>query len=747
MDVRLPDGTIIQNVPDNMSRADLVTKLKSNGMAVPADWLQSPAPQSATPIETSPSFGKQLNSAISDIPRQIGLTGRYALEGPAQALQMFTEPVAGLMRSAGIPTKPLSQIATEAADWAGLPKPHNSLERVVGDATRLVAGSGGMLGASQQVAKLPGMIGEAGKVLASNPMAQLTSSAGAGATGGLSREAGGSDLQQAGAALVGGVAGGLVPGLATSAANAGKRAINAGRQLVNAGMTPAQMDVQIEQVLSRAGVDYSQVPERARQALRQELGSALHLGKELDPTATARLAEFRQLGITPTRGMVTQDPVLITREMNLAKTGANASDTGLQGLARVQNQNNNRLIDLLNESGAARGDAYAAGQQAIGAIRGKDASLQQQVSGLYNAARSMPGGDTPLNRSAVVNGIYDALAKQNKLAYLPDNIANMLNTISEGQVTRNGQSFNVPFNANVLDNLMTDIATAQRSTTDGNVKAALKIAREALDGTPIQPIKTHFGGNQLVTEQGAQYLRSKDAEAGKFMDALLDAKSAARSRFQWQESSRPVDAALSGVAPDGFVKKFVLGGTVDDARALVRELGSPVPPGSLVDPRNPVAPQGPGIDAIKNAITAHLKDKAMGGQADEVGKFSAAAYNRALNQIGDRKLSLFFQPDELTQLKSIGRVSSLMMNQPVGSAVNNSNSGALLLGRGLDMLNSVPVIGPLAGPAVQNIRVGVQQRAAQNVLPGLLVEQPRESLARGLLSPSAVYGAGLLSAP
>ena len=85
------------------------------------------------------------------------------------------------------------------------------------------------------------------------------------------------------------------------------------------------------------------------------------------------------------------------------------------------------------------------------------------------------------------------------------------------------------------------------------------------------------------------------------------------------------------------------------------------------------------------------------------------------------------------------------MSQPVGSAVNNSNSGALLLGRGLDALGKIPFIGPNVVPAIQNIRVGVQQRAAQNILPGLLVEQPKESLSRGLLAPAAVYGAGLLS--
>ena len=85
MNVRLPDGTIIQNVPDGTTKADLAAKLQNNGMAVPSEWLQS-APQ-AKPVHDA---GESLNRGLSDIPRQLGLTARYALEGPAQAAQLVT---------------------------------------------------------------------------------------------------------------------------------------------------------------------------------------------------------------------------------------------------------------------------------------------------------------------------------------------------------------------------------------------------------------------------------------------------------------------------------------------------------------------------------------------------------------------------------------------------------------------------------------------------------------------------------
>ena len=94
-----------------------------------------------------------------------------------------------------------------------------------------------------------------------------------------------------------------------------------------------------------------------------------------------------------------------------------------------------------------------------------------------------------------------------------------------------------------------------------------------------------------------------------------------------------------------------------------------------------------------------------------------------------------------------GRVASYAQNQPVGSAVNNSNSGSLVVGQALDMLRNVPIIGPNIGQPLQNLNVSIQQRAAQNVLPGLLAAQPKQPLLPGLITPGIGFSGGLLSAP
>jgi len=704
MDVRLPDGTIISNVPDGTTKADLVTKLQNNGMAVPADWLQQSAPTApANPVQDA---GRAVNRGISDLPRQVGLAGRYGLEGLANAAQVFTEPVAGLMRMAGINTAPLGQVATSAADAIGLPKPRDELERVVGDATRLVAGAGAGLGGAQQLAKLPGLAGSVGSALSAAPTAQLSSAAGGGGLSGLSREGGGDELQQAAAGLIGGVAGGFAPGLLQGAASGVKRALTP-------KMTPQQLDAQINVIFERSGGDYSQIPERARQALRTELRSALQSGKEVNADAVRRLADFQATGLTPTRGMVTQDPVQITREMNLAKMGANSADDQLQGMARIQNQNNTRLIGNLNEAGASRGDQFRAGESAIGGILGRDAQKAANVTTLYDQARDTTGRSAQLNGRAFADNVSRVLDQNLLGGALPPQVEQHINRISAGQV---------PFDVNYAEQLKTLMGNLQRNTNDGQTRMALGMVRHALDDTPLmqQAAQTAPGGIPMLGGGGGANLGQES------IDAFNAARQAARERFAWQESGRPVAQAIGGAQPDDFFQKYVIKGTVADARNLANNV-----------------PVGETRDAIVN----HLKDKALGGAADEVGKFSQSAYNKALSQIGDKKLALFFQPEEIENLKRVGRVASYTQVQPVGSAVNNSNSGALLLGRGLDMMRNIPVVGPMVSPAVQNVRATLQQRAAENVAPGLLGPVQREPVMRGLLNPALAYTGGLLAPP
>lgn len=656
--------------------------------------------------EADTPFVVRAGRALSDIPRQVGLTARYAIEGPAQAAQIVTEPIRAAMGLAGVKAAPLGESAAWLADKIGLPSPRNETERVVGDATRLMSGSAATMGAGGAMSSLPGMTGKLGQLLAANPGQQLAASVGAGLAGGASREAGADPLTQAGASLLGGIGGGI-------AASAGSRAVDVAKSLL-----PKNIDQQITVTLQRAGIDFGNLPAQTQAALRQEVGAALRTGRELNPEALSRLADFRALGITPTRGMITQDPVQITREMNLAKIGANSSDGSLGGLAGIQNRNNARLIEVMNESGAAGGDPFVAGEATLAAIRARDASMKKGVDAAYSQARELYGREVPLDRQSVIGAIWDRVNAENKGAFFPSELKQTINRISQGKE---------PFTVGVLDNLETMLATASRATQDGNVKRAIQLAREAILDSPLSPVKNAVGGNQAVTQDVAAALRAADETPAQVMEALRQARAAARDRFSWQESSPPVSAAIGGMEPDKFFQRFVLNGTVADAQTIAANGGG---------------------EATKAAILDFLKTRALNGATDETGKFSQAAFRKALNTIGERKLELFFSPEELQNLQRIGRVSSLMMNQPVGSAVNNSNSGATLLGRGYDALRFVADKIPFGRAAIldplQSIDVSMRNRSALNVTPGLLGAPETTPMWERLVSPMIATG-GLLA--
>jgi hypothetical protein len=114
--------------------------------------------------------------------------------------------------------------------------------------------------------------------------------------------------------------------------------------------------------------------------------------------------------------------------------------------------------------------------------------------------------------------------------------------------------------------------------------------------------------------------------------------------------------------------------------------------------------------------------------------------NDALKAIGDRKLSLFFSPDEIQQLRSAVNVGRYMQSQPIGSAVNNSNTAGAMLGRlgaTLDRISPVPGVGPLVAQPLQGGLLQLQMRGMNNVGKGLLSQplDPKTPLSQALMLP------------
>ena len=113
---------------------------------------------SPPPPPPEKSTGESIMSAVKDFPRQVGLTGRYAIEGAANTLGLPLEPlrmgVSAISQLAGgPPAASMSTYGTKLADLLGLPKPKETSvmdtrtglanvlpsEQVVGDITTSMA--------------------------------------------------------------------------------------------------------------------------------------------------------------------------------------------------------------------------------------------------------------------------------------------------------------------------------------------------------------------------------------------------------------------------------------------------------------------------------------------------------------------------------------------------------------------------------------------------------------------------------
>jgi hypothetical protein len=202
MNVEMPDGTVIEDVPDGITRSELMRRYKK-----------------MTPQRT----------ATQEPLRQLGLAARQVVEGAAGVPAIFANALgAAANLGAGVPGLPWSRpaarptlsglitgqppseprLGTDAQgavsgllDRAGLPKEETDLERGLGAVSRAVAGGGAGIRAAAAVP------GEVSKVMTASPGMQLLSNAtGAGAAE-IARQ---SDVGPAGQ-LVAGLAGGFAP--------------------------------------------------------------------------------------------------------------------------------------------------------------------------------------------------------------------------------------------------------------------------------------------------------------------------------------------------------------------------------------------------------------------------------------------------------------------------------------------------------------------------------------------------------
>lgn len=684
---------------------------------------QEPAPQ------TAPAQPPQGDS----VGRQVGLFARSGIKGLAGLVSPITDTIGGganaILNGLGDTRTPRFQQLVPTVDnlltKAGLPAPASATERMVGQGVEMGAGALGMVRGAQSVAnKAAPMLSDAMSRLAAQPTAQVVGAAAGGAAGQHSKDNGDGWLGQ----LVSTVAGSLLGGGAVMGVKSAADAVKRAHRL---DLSPQVIEQRITIALQDNGIDPATISPAMRTALTREVSAALRNGGELSPDAVARLADYTRVGATPTQGRLSLDPLQITMEMNAAKKAAALGATDAR-LPQLQNENNRRLIEQIDAFNPIP-DRLSVGQAATAPITRQDAALSAAENALYGRAREMAGGSIPLERGPFLQAINDGLERSMKAPFLPAEVKTILNRFSTDP--------SVPFTVESIDQLKTILATAQRSTQDGNVRSALRAVRDALDNTPLNPMKRDFGGGQVVTQQTAGRMTQADRAASDLMEQLNAARQAAFQRRSWQQSSPLIENTLDGADPARFVESIVSRSTsaADAARAAGAINADPVARG-----------------AVRSGIAQVLKDASIGkGNQSATGNFSGRGLLSALDNIGDAKLRLFFDADEIEMMRAAARVGTTETFQPRGSAVNNSNTAAGIANL-LDGLSqyivpkarNVPFGEAAISTPLMSLSTGAAERNALNTPQGLLSIRPgpRGSLIDPLMLPMVPLAGGLLSA-
>lgn len=639
--------------------------------------------QMAAPKPAAKPFGQQLNETIADVPRTLGRTARAGLQGVGGIADLVASPIRGALNLIpGVDIKP--GVGRVLADGLGLPKPRPGMESVVDSAAEMVAGGVAPIAAGANMARnSTGVAQGVGKLLAAQPVKQIASAGAAGAAGAYTRETGGNDGSQLLASLAAGVT-------APAAVGGAQRVGNALRQMATRqAPNPAQIEIQINRALEPGGMTLAQLAPEVQAGIRNDVAQALKVSDNLDPDALRRLVDYRTVGATPTAGKLTRNPALFTQEENLMRVGANSKDKAAQTLGSVKNVNNNRLIELLNGTGAGTADdAIGGGNKIMAALSNRDSRAKQIIGGMYDRARDSGGRSAPLDPSAFTQRAGNLLNESNVESFLTPDIRNKLNGFASGEI---------PLTVEIAEQFKTGIGRLQRNSADGNVRHALGLVRQALDDTPLMGPST--GRNPLLG--GGQ-----PADIGQAaLNAFTKARRMNRSWMETVERTPALQAVRDGIEPDRFVQQFIVGAgpkaNVADVEAL----------------RQSIKASPEAMAAVKGQIAATLKKAALSGASDEVGSFSQAGYNRAFDAIGDRKLGLFFSPEEVEQLKAIGRVASYEQKAPAGAFVNYSNTGGAVAGLldriiGSSVLSKIPAGRMLLQEPAENILIGMRSKSA-----------------------------------
>lgn len=648
----MPDGTVITNVPEGVTQAELLRGYAAmNKGAEPApsegSYLSNPLVRLAKGMKDPIDAGAQMIPRALNTLLRRGLPQDIDVGGPTQAVSDWL----------------VSQTRDVDRDISESEKEYQAAQKKAGtgfDAMRL---TGNVLSPANAIPT---------KAIPLGGFATPTKAFGTGVISG----AVGSEMQpvtdeakQADFAAtktkqgaLGGAVGGPLSAVTTKIAQVVTPAVVRFFGKVPADkLTDAQIDVGIRKALDGARIDANELSPEIFAEVREQVRQGLSTGRQIDVPSAARLADAKAIGIDLTKGQATRDPMQYAREVNLR----GVENVGEPLTVRFQRQGS-QLRDTLGGLAGNAQEPYRAGGQIMGALKSIDDELSGGVTKAYRDVRASTGKDASLpmqglaqDAARIVDDFGDAVpsAIRSRLARFG---------ILEGQ----GQQQTKLFTFDEAEKLLQQINAHDGPRTDDAVKNALGQLRASV--------------KRAVTDSGD--------------DIYGGARGMAAQRFQMLDEIPAMDvASRGGMAEEDFVNKHILNGKTGEVLRM----------GSLLRQKNPEA-----FTEARSQIGTALQRAAYGENAAGDKIFKPEEFAKALRTIGTDKLLAFYSPAEVETLQRVARVGASIYSHPDRAAVNTSNNSAWAM----NILQKLPMGGATLALAKAGANVVGRDRAVKSAL-------------------------------
>ena len=276
----------------------------------------------------------------------------------------------------------------------------------------------------------------------------------------------------------------------------------------------------------------------------------------------------------------------------------------------------------------------------------------QNIRNAYQRLNEANNGKFPVDAKKIAEIAFEKLNANDDIDFLPDTWKNRLNDYATGKKE---------LNLNKFDNLSTQLATAIRGESNGNVKTALGHIKDAVEELPLTDEKAIEFKDIADTARGL-FRRQKDLlnpDKPTYNKLYSLAYEDNRTPAELERGNVPHPSA-TGLFENFFANKKT---TPADLSRAIELVG-----------KNSAAHH-----EIIAGITDYLKEKS--GVIDDKGNVSQAGLNKELNKLGPN-LDLIVGPEVANRLRNIGDVAQLsehVRNKSGGSA-NVSQTGILTEG-------------------------------------------------------------------